>query len=214
MNLTEHSFIDRLIVNADKGLRTVFGKPEVTGRADPAAGLPDPVLTVEEQRRSEGLMRVNHTGEVCAQALYQGQALTARDADIRNAMARSAMEENDHLEWCGTRISELGGHKSHLNPFWYLGSFGIGIAAGLAGDKWSLGFVAETEHQVVRHLEDHLGRLSESDNKSRAILAQMKNDELHHATVAIESGAAELPRAIRKMMTLQSRVMTGIAYWI
>jgi len=163
---------------------------------------------------SEGFMRVNHSGEVCAQALYQGQALTARSTIVREKMAQSAWEENDHLVWCEDRIKELGGHLSYFNPFWYLGSFTLGVLAGIAGDKWSLGFVAETERQVVRHLDSHMKRLPVKDLKSRAIVTQMKEDELHHATVAIETCGAELPPVIRHLMTATSKVFTSLTYYL
>ncbi len=207
-----YSFIDELIINLDKGVRTVFGNPEATGRPHPATGIEEAELAEEQRRVSEGLMRVNHAGEVCAQALYQGQALTARTALVREKMAQSAWEEDDHLLWCEARLKELNGHTSYLNPFWYLGSFTIGVLAGVLGDRWSLGFVAETEHQVVRHLQTHLVRLPAQDAKSRAIVEQMKEDEAHHATVAIETGAAELPPLVKKYMTACSRIMTTLAY--
>lgn len=213
-NIRKLSLIDRLLVSFDNGLQTVLGKPASTGRTDPSADKPEIELSAIEQRKSVGLMRVNHSGEVSAQALYQGQALFARNDEVRSRLTQSAMEENDHLIWCETRLADLAGHKSYLNAFWYLGSFATGAIAGLAGDKWSLGFVMETEHQVVRHLELHLRQLPEGDVRSRMILAQMKDDELHHATVALESGAAELPAAVKKLMSLQSKVMTTLAYWI
>jgi ubiquinone biosynthesis monooxygenase Coq7 len=209
-----YSVVDDVIMNLDKGLQTVFGRPIPTDRPDPAIGVPGADLTEAERRMSEGFMRVNHSGEVCAQALYQGQALTARSAIVREKMAQSAWEENDHLVWCEDRIKELGGHLSYFNPFWYLGSFTLGVLAGIAGDKWSLGFVAETERQVVRHLDSHLNRLPAKDLKSRAIVTQMKEDELHHATVAIETGAAELPPAIKHLMTATSKVFTSLTYYL
>lgn len=215
MNNTRNlSCIDRLLVSFDKGLQTVLGKPPSTGRTDPAVDQPELELSAVDRRKSMGLMRVNHSGEVSAQALYQGQALFARNDEVRSRLTQSALEENDHLIWCETRLANLAGHKSYLNAFWYLGSFTTGAIAGLAGDKWSLGFVMETEHQVVRHLERHLQQLPAGDIRSRMILEQMKDDELHHATVAFESGAAELPAAVKKLMSLQSKVMTTLAYWI
>ena len=159
-------------------------------------------------------MRVNHAGEVSAQALYQGQAITARDRDVRDKLYQSAQEENDHLLWCEDRLHEVGGHTSRLNALWYLGSLGVGVIAGLAGDRWSLGFLAETERQVVRHLEGHMERLPAHDARSRAIVAQMKEDEGHHTTVAIENGAAELPWPVRRAMSLVSKVMTRTAYYL
>lgn len=213
-NIRKLSLIDRMLVCFDNGLQTVLGKPVPTGRPDPAVHQPEFELSANDRRKSMGLMRVNHSGEVSAQALYQGQALFARDEEVRSRLTQSAMEENDHLIWCETRLAELAGHKSYLNAFWYLGSFATGAIAGLAGDKWSLGFVMETEHQVVRHLELHLRQLPADDVRSRMILEQMKEDERHHATVALESGAAELPAAVKKLMSLQSKVMTTLAYWI
>lgn len=205
---------DRVIISFDNGLRTVIGNPVSTGRSNPAEALPKQVLSATDKRKSEGLFRVNHAGEVSAQALYQGQALVARDETIRSRLSESADEENDHLIWCESQLDDLGGHKSYLNAFWYLGSFTTGLIAGIAGDKWSLGFVVETEYQVVRHLEDHLQQLPVEDERGRVILEQMKEDELHHATIALESGAAELPEPVKKLMTLQSKVMTSLAYWI
>jgi len=159
-------------------------------------------------------MRVNHAGEVCAQALYQGQALTAKQESTRIQMEQAAREENDHLVWCRQRIRELGGHTSLLNPVWYTGSLALGAASGVIGDKWSLGFLAETEHQVVKHLDGHLQRLPANDNRSRAILEQMKEDEAKHKATALSAGGAVLPAAISKLMTLASRIMTFTAYRI
>jgi ubiquinone biosynthesis monooxygenase Coq7 len=208
-----YSSVDRLLSQLDQALRTAFGPPPQAGRPNPAEGETEPEISASERELAGRLMRVNHCGEICAQALYQGQALTARLTDVREKMEQAAKEENDHLAWTAERIRELGTHTSYLNPLWYLGSFAIGAAAGLAGDKWSLGFVAETEHQVVEHLNGHLARLSPDDRKSRAILEQMRIDEGRHATVAIEHGAAELPPPVRSLMRLTSRVMTRTAYW-
>jgi ubiquinone biosynthesis monooxygenase Coq7 len=207
-----YSLIDQVLINLDQGIRTVFGKPPVTERPDPAADLPEQDLNVAERHLSAALMRVNHAGEVSAQALYHGQALTARQSYVREKLEQASMEENDHLVWCERRVQELGSHTSRLNPLWYVGSFAIGALAGFAGDKWSLGFVAETEHQVVRHLDQHLARLPTQDNKSRAILAQMRQDEGQHATLALQSGGAILPEPIKKVMGLVSKVMTGTAF--
>ncbi len=159
-------------------------------------------------------MRVNHTGEICAQALYAAQALTARDPEVQERMQQAADEENDHLNWCELRLAELNGRTSYLNPLWYLGSFAIGAAAGAVGDKWNLGFVVETEDQVVVHLSDHLGRLAAGDRRTRAILAQMQSDEEKHARMARDAGAAELPLPVKTLMRLQSKVMTTVAYWV
>ena len=206
------SLVDSLISNFDQALRTVAGQPAVTGRANPAIDQPENELSEEERRHIAGLMRINHSGEVAAQALYQGQALTARLPEVRAAMERAAEEENYHLDWCETRLEELGDRTSALKPFWYAGSFAIGALAGAIGDKWSLGFVAETERQVVKHLEDHLDQLPEKDERSRAILEQMREDEGHHATTAVEAGGVELPAPVRGLMTLTSKVMTKTAY--
>ncbi len=205
--------LDQFILQADHALRTVFGEPKTTERMNPATGFNENPLSEVERKRSAGLMRVNHAGEVSAQALYQGQALTARLAEVRECMQRAAEEENDHLVWTEQRLQELSSHKSVLNPIWYCGSFTIGACAGLLGDKWSLGFVAETEHQVIRHLDKHLNRLPEQDERSRAVLQQMKIDEAHHATLALEGGGAELPWPVKKLMAAMSKVMTTTAYF-
>jgi ubiquinone biosynthesis monooxygenase Coq7 len=210
----DYTLPDQLILNLDRALRTVFGKPITTERGNPADGAAEAELSEEERRLAAGLMRVDHSGEVAAQALYQGQALTAKLPRVRDKMQRAADEENDHLAWCEQRLDELGSHKSRLNPFWYAGSFAIGAVAGAAGDKWSLGFVAETERQVVRHIDDHLARLPASDRRSRAILEQMREDEGHHATTALEAGGAPLPLPVRRLMALTSKVMTRTAFWV
>lgn len=215
MTSRQYNSIDRVIIEFDKAITTVFGSPETTSRPVPGCDIPESeALSEAERRHSAGLMRVNHAGEVSAQALYQGQALTARLPAVREAMETAALEENDHLVWCEQRLEALSSHKSVLNPVWYAGSFAIGALAGRIGDKWSLGFVAETEKQVVRHIEDHLSRMSEKDRKSRAVLEQMKVDELHHGTVALEAGGAQLPVPVRKLMGWMSRVMTSSSYWI
>ena len=206
--------LDKLLIQADAALRTVFGKPPLSGRPSPAAGQAEAELSGSEKKHIAGLMRVNHSGEVSAQGLYQGQALTARLADVREKMEQAAIEENDHLVWCENRLQELGAHKSLLNPVWYTGSFLIGASAGLMGDKWSLGFVAETEHQVVRHLQQHQQSLPENDQRSRAVLQQMEIDEAKHATTALHHGGAELPLPVIKIMGLMSKVMTRTAYWV
>lgn len=203
-----------MIIGFDRALRTVFGRPQTTGRPFPAEAVPESELSESEREEAGRLMRINHTGEVCAQALYQGQALTARKSTVRDALEKAADEENDHLHWCESRIHELGTHASYLNPLFYAGSFAIGAASGLIGDRFSLGFLAETEHQVVRHLDEHLDRLAPADQRSRDILNQMKIDEAEHATTAIEGGGAPLPEPVRKVMALTSRAMTGTTYWI
>lgn len=203
--------LDRLLVAFDNGLRTLLAAPPTTERPDPASQVSDGQLDPSERRLAASLMRINHAGEVSAQGLYQGQALTARLPKVRSAMERAALEENDHLAWCAQRLDQLDSHTSYLNPLWYLGSLGIGAAAGAVGDRWSLGFVAETEHQVIRHLDGHLARLPAQDHKSRAILEQMRKDEAHHATVALQGGGVPLPRPVKRAMGLVSKVMTGLA---
>ena len=214
MNSRHYSALDHLVMNFDQAVRTLAGKPLVTERPDPAADQVQPDLSDAEKAESVRLMRVNHSGEVAAQALYQGQALTARLDTVRDRMELAAREENDHLEWCGRRVREMGGRLSYLNPAWYLGSMAIGAAAGAIGDKWSLGFVAETERQVVSHLDEHLQRLSPNDRKGRAVLEQMKIDEARHGASAKAAGGVELPVPVKKLMRLSSRIMTRIAYWI
>ncbi len=203
--------IDDLIVEFDKGLRTLLA-PARTTRPLPGKSLAEAEMGEEEKRLAAALMRVNHSGEICAQALYQGQALTARKPEIQQALKEAASEETEHLNWCESRISDLGGRKSLLNPVWYTGSLAIGALAGALGDKWNLGFLAETERQVVRHLEGHLQRLPASDEKSRAVVEQMKEDEARHATTALEHGGAELPEPVKLAMKLSARVMTGVAF--
>jgi ubiquinone biosynthesis monooxygenase Coq7 len=212
MSARTYSLFDRLVMNFDQAVRTLAGRPLVTGRTNPAADREEADLSEAEKRESMRLMRVNHAGEVAAQALYQGQALTARLPVVRGRMERAAEEENDHLDWCEKRVNELGGHVSYLNPAWYLGSFAIGAAAGAIGDKWSLGFVAETEKQVIEHLDGHLRRIAPQDSKSRAIVEQMKIDEARHGAEARRAGGVDLPQPVRQLMKLTSRVMTGIAY--
>lgn len=205
--------IDRLIIGFDKGLRTMFA-PAQTLRPVPGESQPGAQLNEHERSLAAAMMRVNHSGEICAQALYQGQALTARDSRAKEALERAAQEETEHLAWTERRIEELGGRRSLLNPLWYAGSFAMGAAAGLLGDRWNLGFLAETERQVVQHLEGHLQKLPTDDHKSRAILEQMKDDEARHATSALKHGAAELPEPAKRAMRLASSVMTRTAFWI
>ncbi len=210
-----YSPIDQLMMQIDNGLRTMFGKPLVTERPNPQDSVSvKQKLSTTEKTFSARLMRINHAGEVAAQGLYQGQALTAKLPDVRDKMQRAAEEENDHLVWCERRIKELGSHTSYFNPLWYFGSVSIGALAGITGDKWSLGFVAETERQVVKHLDEHLSTMSENDVESRAVLEQMKVDEGRHATVALEAGGKELPVPVKSLMALTSKVMTKTAYWL
>lgn len=203
--------VDTLIFSLDKALRTLF-VDRAAGRGSPAGALPDHEFSAAEKAHAEGLMRVNHVGEVCAQALYQGQALTCRDASIRQALGDAAEEEVEHLAWTAGRLAELGGRKSLLNPLWYAGAWSIGAVAGKCGDAWSLGFLAETERQVEAHLSGHLEMLPEEDARSRAIVAQMKADERRHADMAVALGAQELPAAAKIAMRLVAKVMTKTAY--
>lgn len=208
------SGLDQLIVQFDQALRTLIPGSSAAHRPSPASRLEESEFSEAERRKVTGLMRINHTGEVCAQALYQGQALTARLPDIRQAMEHAAQEEVDHLVWCEQRLQELDSRPSLLNPAWYALSFGMGAAAGLAGDKWSLGFVAETEQQVSEHLQDHLEQLPRNDLRSRAVLEQMLTDERMHGETAKQAGGADLPPPVKTAMSLMSRVMKGLAYRI
>lgn len=212
--MRHYSLIDRLITETDKALRTIAPHAAQAQRGNPARQHDEAALSEEERRHAAGLMRVNHTGEVCAQALYQGQALTAHLPDIRAEMERAAREEEDHLAWCEERVGELGSHTSYLNPLWYAMSFGIGATAGLAGDKWSLGFVAETEKQVCEHLQGHMARVPMQDDKTRAIIEQMHHDESEHMQMALSAGAAELPPPVKHLMALIAKIMTRTAYRI
>lgn len=212
--MRDYTPLDRLLMNVDTALRTVAGKPIVTRRAYPAAKVDDCELSDEERRHVAALMRVNHSGEVSAQALYQGQALTARNNVVREKLEQAALEENDHLVWTETRLQELGDRTSFLNPIWYLGSLMIGALAGAIGDKWNLGFLAETEHQVGDHLNEHLKEIPKQDKRSRAILEQMRIDEARHATTALKHGGAELPGPVKFLMSLMSKVMTKTTYRI
>ena len=203
--------LDALIGEFDKALRTLF-MPAPTKRPMPGEALPEAELTDDERKHVASLMRINHCGEICAQALYQGQALTSRDPAVKARLERAAWEETEHLNWTERRINELGGHTSVLNPLFYVGSLTIGVVAGALGDKWNLGFLAETERQVEGHLEDHKARLPQGDERSWQILEQMRVDEASHADMAVDSGAAELPAPIKAAMTLSSKVMTKTVY--
>ena len=205
--------VDGLIAEIDKAMRTVFA-PGRNIRPMPGSDLPEAELAESEKQHVAALMRVNHCGEICAQALYQGQALASQDQAINNALRQAAREEGEHLAWTERRLRELGGRQSLLNPLWYGGSFAIGVVAGLLGDKWNLGFLAETEHQVGAHLASHLQQLPNNDEKSRAIVTQMEIDEASHATMALSHGGAELPLPVKFTMKLGSKVMTRTAYWI
>jgi 3-demethoxyubiquinol 3-hydroxylase len=204
---------DALIINIDKALRTVFASA-ASRRPYPDAGLDEGEMSEAEKRHAAGLMRINHSGEVCAQALYQGQALTARNPEAAQALIEASDEETEHLAWCEKRLNELGSRKSLLNPVWYAGSFGLGVLAGALGDKWNLGFLAETERQVEGHLNSHLASLPEQDVKSRAIVEQMKADEIKHAETAIQHGGAELPLPVKMAMKLTSKILTRTVYHV
>ena len=205
--------VDRLIVEFDKGLRTLFSQAH-SARPYPDAELQDAPLDEAEKKHAAALMRVNHTGEICAQALYQGQALTARDPQVQRRLELAAQEETEHLAWTAKRVHELGGHLSVLNPLWYSGSLAMGAFAGLLGDKWNLGFLAETERQVGEHLQSHLQKLPVQDEKSRAIVQQMYVDETAHADMAVELGGAPLPQPVQFAMQLNGKLMTNTVYWV
>jgi ubiquinone biosynthesis monooxygenase Coq7 len=203
--------VDPLIAEFDRALRAVAGVHHAE-RPNPSAGLPEAELSAESRDEAAALMRVNHVGEVCAQALYQGQALTARNAETRESLREAAQEEADHLAWSADRVRELGGRLSLLNPVWYAGSLALGIGAGLLGDRWNLAFLAETERQVEAHLQGHLQRLAAEDERTRAIVETMRDDEARHRETALGLGAAELPSAVRLAMRGMAKVMTTLAY--
>ena len=204
---------DELVISFDRALRTLLGRA-TTSRDVPGAGMPEAELSLAERRDAAGLMRVNHTGEVCAQALYAAQALVARDPATRQSFAQAAREEEEHLAWTEGRLAELNDRVSLLNPLWYAGSFAIGVAAGIAGDRVNLGFVVETERQVEEHLTGHIDRLPAEDARSRAIVVQMRDDEARHGAMAQEAGAAELPGPVKGLMRLAAAVMKTVAYRI
>ena len=205
--------LDKLIIEFDKGLKTLTASAHSV-RPHPDENVQETELSAKEKRHVLGLMRINHCGEVCAQALYNGQSLTAKNQQIVEALQQASKEETEHLAWCEKRIHALGGHTSLLNPLWYAGSFTLGAIAGAIGDKWNLGFLAETEHQVGAHLDKHLHELPANDEKSRAILEQMKTDEAQHADTAINLGGAELPAPVKSAMKQMSKVMTSTTYYL
>lgn len=202
--------IDRLLIVADNALRTLSGAVTASRPAPGEDGAP--LRSPEERRHVAGLMRVDHAGEICAQALYAGQSLVARDERVRQALEHAGAEERDHLAWCATRLEELGSGPSLLAPFWYAGSFALGVASGLAGDRWSMGFLVETERQVEKHIDGHIGQLPGEDGRSRAILEQMREDEVRHANTGAALGGEALPAPVRGAMRLMSKVMTRTAY--
>jgi ubiquinone biosynthesis monooxygenase Coq7 len=203
--------VDRLIKGFDAVLRTVAGV-HASRRESPGYGLPELRLSSSDRDHVAALMRVNHVGEVCAQALYQGQALTTRDPATRASLEQAAREEEDHLAWSADRVRELGGHLSLLNPVWYAGSLALGIAAGALGDRWSLAFLAETEHQVEEHLAGHLAELPAGDSRTRAVVEQMRAEEAKHRETALALGAAEMPGPAKLVMRAMAKLMTTVAY--
>ncbi len=212
MNIRNTTNLDRFIIEVEHGLRTCFIKPPLGSRPYPAENQIEPQFDDAQKAHVAGLMRINNAGEVAAQGLYRGQAITARDQSVQQEMLEAAAEENEHLNWCQTRLQELDARTSLLDPIWYLGSFAIGATAGAMGDKWSLGFVEETENQVTEHLQEHLNKLPEEDQRSEKILSQMQEDEQRHAQSAHNAGAAELPEVIKFLMTSVSKVMKVTAY--
>ena len=210
-NITQ---LDRAINAMDQALRLSAGLAPDPARPNPAGSTAEPDLNEDTRKHVAGLMRINHTGEICAQALYSGQAATARNKEVRDEMHAAALEELDHLSWCEQRLAELDSKTSLLNPLWYAGSFALGAIAGIAGDGWSLGFLKETEIQVEAHLEDHLEQLPEEDKRSQAILDQMKTDEAKHAEMAATAGAYELPQPIKDAMSFTSKIMKAVSYRI
>jgi ubiquinone biosynthesis monooxygenase Coq7 len=212
--MRRYSLADALIGHVDQVLKTLTPNTAPALRSNPAQNTPAATLDETQKKVVAGLMRVNHTGEICAQALYHGQALTAKLPTVREEMQRAAFEEQDHLAWCEDRLKELNSHMSVLNPLWYGLSFGIGAAAGIAGDKWSLGFVAETEKQVCQHLQSHMTQIPANDARSHAILTQMHQDEAQHRQQALDAGGVELPQPIKEMMGIVSKVMTKTSFYV
>lgn len=215
--MRKFNFFDRAILELDKAMQTRAGAKKLSQRPTPLPSEDaetDEQITSAQKNQAARLMRVNHAGEVSAQALYQGQAFTARLDNVREQMQQAAAEEIDHLAWCEDRLKELGAQPSVLNPIWYAGSFALGALAGLAGDRWSLGFVEETEKQVVEHLQEHLEQLSENDQRTRSIIEQMQADEAEHGDIAKQAGAAPLPAPIKAFMKMTSKIMTKSSYWV
>lgn len=211
--MRKYSFLDNTLINLNDALQNMFVTP-VANRDNPADNIAETDLTETQRKHIIGLMRINHAGEIAAQGLYHGQAMTAQLHEVRDKMQYAAQEEKDHLAWCYDRLQELDGQPSLLNPFWYLGSVSLGAIAGLVGDQWSLGFIAETEKQVVAHLQEHLDNIPEHDQKTKAILEQMQIDELHHREDALHAGGVSLPEPIQQGMQTVSKVMTSIAYHV
>lgn len=214
MTQRNFSFLDKACIFIDQVVRTMANVPLSSGAAYPAEGVIDEAMTSNQKKHSAGLMRINHAGEVCAQALYHGQAVATRTESIQSKMQQAALEEGDHLNWCKQRLDELGSHTSYLNPVWYAGSFAIGMVAGMIGDKWSLGFVVETERQVIKHLAGHMAILPMQDQRSYQILKRMEQDEAEHRDTALDAGAYQLPKPIQTMMALTSKVMVKTTYYL
>lgn len=209
----QYSLIDRILIEAEAGMATLMSRLQ-SSRPNPSQNIHEDEISLSQKKHSAGLMRVNHTGEVCAQALYRGQMMTARKNATREILQQACTEEVDHLAWTHDRLTELNGHRSYLNFFWYTYSFILGLLAGSVSDQWSLGFVEETEKQVSDHLTNHLAKISQHDKKSRAIIEMMREDEEHHGMSASKAGASPLPMPAKKLMQLQSKIMTTLAYWI
>lgn len=210
----QYTFFDRFCLGIDQVVRALTDHAKNTGKSHPAKKTAEHPLSSEQRKRSAAFMRINHAGEICAQALYHGQGVVSKSDEVQLKMQQAALEEGDHLTWCKQRLDELGSHTSYLNPLWYAGSFCIGMVAGMVGDQWSLGFVAETERQVIKHLQGHLEILPEADERSHKILAQMEKDEAKHRDEAIAAGARELPEIIKKTMSFTSKIMVNTAYYI
>jgi ubiquinone biosynthesis monooxygenase Coq7 len=211
----QYSFLDRVCLNVDRVVRTLAGTVKTTDAIYPAENMLEEFgLSHAQQKQSAALMRINHAGEICAQALYHGQSMVSRDAAIRAKIEQAALEEGDHLHWCQQRLDELQSHTSYLNPLWYAGSFCIGMVAGMIGDKWSLGFVVETEQQVIKHLEGHLHLLPKEDQRSYKIIERMEADETKHRDEALAAGAHTLPLWIKTSMAFTAKIMVKTTYWI
>jgi len=214
MRERHYTFLDKLCLGIDQAIRVLQNTAKNNGKVYPASQIPEAEMSEKERQHVAGLMRVNHTGEICAQALYHGQGVISRSREVQQKMQLAAIEEGDHLVWCKQRLDELDSHTSYLNPLWYTGSFCIGMVAGMVGDAWSLGFVAETERQVIKHLSHHLASLPHHDLRSGEVLKQMQMDEAHHRDEAIQLGAKDLPAWIKMTMGVMSKVMVKTAYWV
>lgn len=214
MSERHYTFFDRLCLGVDQAVRALTDNAKTSGAQNPAKGIAETTLSNEQRKQSSALMRINHAGEICAQALYHGQGVVSRSQETQAKMQQAVIEEGDHLAWCKKRLDELGSHTSYLNPLWYAGSFCIGMLAGMIGDKWSLGFVVETERQVIKHLEGHLQVLPQQDQRSYKILERMERDEAKHRDEAMAAGAEELPHIIKKTMAITSKIMVKTTYWV